>query len=223
MKIIGHAGARGLAPANTIEGFKKAIATHVDAIEFDVRVTKDSVPVLYHDRFVLDPSGKRLLIAEQTLRSLRKYLPDLATLEGALRIMKHGTPLHVEIKPAVVTQPIIATIQQFLDKGWRQEEFYYASFDQRILLAMHYAFPKSRTIVLHEWSRLVATRRARQLGTKYISMNQRVLWRPLIRSLTRRGYRLGAYTVNTTRQAHRFEKAGIYSVVTDFPDRFVKK
>ncbi len=47
--IIGHRGASAVAPENTIAAFKEAIAVGSDGIEFDVRVTRDGVPVVIHD------------------------------------------------------------------------------------------------------------------------------------------------------------------------------
>jgi glycerophosphoryl diester phosphodiesterase len=220
VRIIGHAGARGLAPANTTAAFKKALEHNVDAIEFDVRVTKDNVPILNHDPVLSNASGTRLLIVDHTLAELRKCSPNLATLEGAIRIIDHAVPLHIEIKPGVCSQPIMSIIQQFLDRGWSEQEFSFASFDQRLLLAFHNAFPKCPTIVLDSWSKSRATKRAEQLGTRFIAMNQRWLRKSAIRGMTRRGYLLSAYTVNTPHQARRWEKIGLDGIVTDFPDRF---
>ena len=47
--IIGHRGARGLMPENTIQGFEYILDNDVLAIEFDVLLTKDEVPVITHD------------------------------------------------------------------------------------------------------------------------------------------------------------------------------
>ena len=49
MKIIGHRGARGLAPENTIAGFKRGIEEGSAYIEFDVNLTKDKKVVVIHD------------------------------------------------------------------------------------------------------------------------------------------------------------------------------
>ncbi|MDC0234992.1 glycerophosphodiester phosphodiesterase family protein, partial [Candidatus Marinimicrobia bacterium] len=47
--IQGHRGARGLAPENTLVGFQKAIELGVTTLEFDVGVTKDGIPIIFHD------------------------------------------------------------------------------------------------------------------------------------------------------------------------------
>ncbi|HWA80119.1 MAG TPA: glycerophosphodiester phosphodiesterase family protein [Acetobacteraceae bacterium] len=57
-EIIGHRGARGLFPENTLEGFEAALALGVRRFEIDIAVTADNVPVLYHD-FVLNPDLTR--------------------------------------------------------------------------------------------------------------------------------------------------------------------
>jgi len=52
MSLIGHRGARGLMPENTIEGFKYILDNEIIAIEFDVMLTKDEIPVITHDFFL---------------------------------------------------------------------------------------------------------------------------------------------------------------------------
>ena len=47
--IIGHRGASGLAPENTIASFDLALAQGADAFEFDIRLTADAIPVVFHD------------------------------------------------------------------------------------------------------------------------------------------------------------------------------
>jgi glycerophosphoryl diester phosphodiesterase len=49
MQIIGHRGARGLFPENTLEGFRRTLVLGVDGLEIDVALTADDVPVVTHD------------------------------------------------------------------------------------------------------------------------------------------------------------------------------
>ena len=58
MEIHGHRGARGLLPENTIPAFERAIELGVDALELDVVMTRDGIPVVHHDR-ALDPERTR--------------------------------------------------------------------------------------------------------------------------------------------------------------------
>lgn len=47
--VIGHRGNRAYAPENTIESFAQAVALGADAIEFDIRLSADGIPVVHHD------------------------------------------------------------------------------------------------------------------------------------------------------------------------------
>ncbi len=47
--IIAHRGASALAPENTFAAFRRAMEDKADGIEFDVRLAKDNVPVVFHD------------------------------------------------------------------------------------------------------------------------------------------------------------------------------
>ena len=53
MLIIGHRGAAGLAPENTIDAMAAGIAAGADMLELDVRLTRDGVPVVAHDNRLL--------------------------------------------------------------------------------------------------------------------------------------------------------------------------
>jgi glycerophosphoryl diester phosphodiesterase len=209
MKIVGHRGARGLAPENTIAGLQKALEHKVDAIEFDVRITKDGTPVLHHDR----DSISRLTYSELTAHD-----KDLATLEEALRAVNQKVPVYIEVKPRVDTAPIIKILKK---SGWSDDNLRLASKSQKVLGELNRALPALRIVVVEPWSGLRATWRARQLGTNHIIMNQRWLWWGFIRQISK-NYKLGTYTLNDPKKAARWEKYGLRMVITDYPDRFEK-
>jgi glycerophosphoryl diester phosphodiesterase len=61
--VIGHRGNAARAPENTIVSFDQALALGADALEFDVRVTRDGVPVVIHDESLLRTAGRSELVA----------------------------------------------------------------------------------------------------------------------------------------------------------------
>lgn len=223
MKIVGHRGARGLAPENTVASLQKALHHKVDEIEIDLRVTKDDVVILHHDSFLRDPSGSRLRIRTANYADLKQHKPDLPTFEQALDAVGKNTPLYIEVKPAVPTEPIVNIINTRLKNDWPADNLILASKSQKTLRALHHALPTLTTIVIEPWSGIRATYRARQLGTKYISMNHWFLWSGYIRAVKRSGYYLYAYTLNNPARARRLQGHGLDAVVTDFPDRFQTK
>jgi glycerophosphoryl diester phosphodiesterase len=89
-QIIGHRGAAGLAPENTLAAFKRACEIGVDAVELDVLVSADGELVVHHD-FKLRPeiarsadgswiaSGSQLAVKDLTLAQLKSY--DIGRLQ----------------------------------------------------------------------------------------------------------------------------------------------
>lgn len=80
MLVLAHRGCHGGVPENTREAFAAAAASCVDGIETDVRVSRDGVPVLVHDRVVAGRPVSALTRAEVE-RCLGHEVP---TLEEAL-------------------------------------------------------------------------------------------------------------------------------------------
>lgn len=222
MKIIGHRGARGLAPENTIASFRKALEYNVDGIEFDLHVTKDNIVVVHHDPEVVDPNGDKHVIAKCSYNELKQHKQDMPTFEELLEDIGHKVTLYVEIKPGVRTAPIVKIIKAYLDKGWRPEYFHFLSFSEEILLELRNQLPDIPRMVSEKWSGVRAARRAKRVDTTYILMNQKWLWWGFISMISRSGNHLSTYTLDDPVKARRWAKRGLYAVFTDYPDRFTR-
>ncbi|HEY8164621.1 MAG TPA: glycerophosphodiester phosphodiesterase family protein [Gemmatimonadaceae bacterium] len=70
--VVGHRGNSAHAPENTLESFAQAIALGVDAIEFDVRLSSDAIPVVHHDPDVARTTDGIGLVAGLTAQQLAK-------------------------------------------------------------------------------------------------------------------------------------------------------
>ena len=71
--IIGHRGAKGIAPENSLSGFKKAVELGIDGIELDVHLTKDGKLAVIHDMDLKRLSGLKIPIKQFTFEELKKY------------------------------------------------------------------------------------------------------------------------------------------------------
>ncbi|HWB39413.1 MAG TPA: glycerophosphodiester phosphodiesterase [Candidatus Saccharimonadales bacterium] len=235
MKIIGHRGARGLAPENTLASFDIALEHKVDEIELDVRVTKDHRTALIHDAQLVDIAGNHLVVAQTTFAELAKHKPGLVDLPTALKHIKRKVPVIIEVKPLVATELVIEIVKAFLEHGWKPGDFRFASYDQDVLLALHAALPEVQTIVIENWSSVRARRRMKQLGTNQVSMLDYWLWGFFIRAVSRGGWELNSFPpkknrwwaklflgegTNNPAKARKWAKYGLAGVITDYPDRF---
>lgn len=219
MNIIGHRGARALAPENTMAGLEKAIAHGVDILEVDIRQTKDGVLVLHHDQYITDPSGARTDISESNYALLLRHKSDVIALDMAIRNIAHRCPLIIEAKTGVNPKLLADTILFYRRKGWRSSELSVASFEPNILQAIHDLLPDVPLVMNERWSAVRAMYRAKYFDTKRISMNQAFLWRGVLRYMHHRGYKVSPYTVNNIRRAHSWKRY-VYGIITDRPDLF---
>jgi glycerophosphoryl diester phosphodiesterase len=85
--VHGHRGARAALPENTLEGFRYAIAAGVDAIEMDVAITRDDVPVVSHDPWL--PGGRP--IRALALQEIRRDAPGVPALQEVLALAPAGS------------------------------------------------------------------------------------------------------------------------------------
>jgi glycerophosphoryl diester phosphodiesterase len=219
-KIIGHRGAKGLAQENTLVSLKKALEYGIDEIEFDVRVTKDDVPVLAHDDAIYSLSGKKFSVRGHTLAEINQFTSGISTLQEALEMVDKRVKLLIEVKPRVPVAPIINIVKKMLTNGWHPEDLSFCSFSQRTLLALQKALPQIKKVVNEDYSVLIGMYRARQLGTKHISMAQQYLWSAPVALLKKRGYELYSYTLNNPQKAQRLVRHGLAGIITDHPERY---
>ncbi len=212
MKIIGHRGAKGLAPENTIASVQVALDAGVDEVEIDARVTLDGVVVLYHDHII---SGMNQPIASLNFADLRQ----VTTLEETIRLIDRRVPLVIEVKPHEATAPVVILVKRFLKEGWTPDDFFFASFSQRTLKALYTALPSVPIIVNEPWSGVRATYRARSLNARRLCMNHHYLWFGFVAAISKK-YQLTVYPLNNPAKARRWQRHGLYGVVTDLPQLF---
>ncbi len=116
--VIGHRGAAARFPENTFAAFDYAVGLGVDAIEFDIRITRDGVVVVIHDPTLDRTTGGSGQVAQQSAPDIAevdagaRFSPDggrtlpfagkgiaIPTLEGLIERYP-STPLLIEIKVA---------------------------------------------------------------------------------------------------------------------------
>ncbi len=111
LEIIAHRGFSSIAPENTLAAFELAIARKANSIEFDIQLSADSVPVIFHDSTLDRITGVSGKVREQNLSQLQtlnagKWFSDefsdekIPTLKEALGILKNVDKfLYFDVKP----------------------------------------------------------------------------------------------------------------------------
>jgi len=115
MLIIGHRGAAALAPENTLAALAKGLAC-ADAVEVDVRLTADGVPVVIHDATLERTTNGAGRVGDRTVEELRSLDAGdgerIPTLDEVLALVKGKSLLLVELKEPEAAEPALAAIRE---------------------------------------------------------------------------------------------------------------
>jgi len=215
--IVGHRGAAGLAPENTIKALEKAIEVGADLAEFDVQVTADGVPVVVHDENLERLTGRRINVREirvHELRDIRVQGEPIPTLEELLAKCDARIPLLIEVKHPEDTGRVIDVIRgigglewcsiiSFWDEALRTAR----SLEPRMVTGLIYAKPPGRII------------EARRLGCRIVLPHYRLATIRANALAHRLGLIVVAWTVNDVDTALRLVKSGVDAIATDYPDK----
>ena len=143
--VEGHRGWRAKYPENTLISYRAAIELGVDAIEFDVWLSKDKVPVIMHDANTLRITGQDSVITEQTLAELKKLdagshkgaefagerIPTLRETLELAHSLRPSLRLGVEIKD-FREEAVDKTVAMLKDFGFFDDCWFYC-FNARII------------------------------------------------------------------------------------------
>jgi glycerophosphoryl diester phosphodiesterase len=194
MIIIGHRGAAGLAPENTIASIEAAAAEGVDMVEFDIRVTKDNELILFHDANLLRICGINKNINELSLEEVN----ITATHSG------HPIPGLLEAIEAAGDIPVLIDCK---GKGWAELLFKalkshkgptpaVTSSDTEEMFRFKELRPDIETYISELTRPFDGIYKARLLGFSGISLNFWVLNPLAYRYARRNGLKFMIFTVN---------------------------
>lgn len=192
LEIIGHRGAAGLAPENSLDAIRLALKHKVDMIELDVRM-QAGVPVLSHDP--VSPSGV------------------YCTLKLALREIAGKAGVNLELKEIKTVKSVRRILENY------DGEILFSSFKFNILQEVRKEMPKYDIAILEKWSGVRGVAEASLLKTKRLHMNEKWLWSNFVQSLKSQGYSVYAYTVDDAERAKELRAWGVDGIFTDFPNK----
>jgi glycerophosphoryl diester phosphodiesterase len=235
-KVVAHRGGGTLAPENTLAGLKRGMQAGFRAIEFDVMLARDGMPVLMHDPdFGRTVKGKGGVSQVDGLDLARMdagawFGPDYAGepvplfAEFAQYCKVHGVWMNIEIKPVpgfeaatgtTVARMAAALFADELAAGRLAQAPLLSSFSEEALLAARAAAPQlPRALLLdrltHDWEE-----RARALGAVALHLNRRHVKPDQARAVKAAGFGLFCYTVNDPAQARELLSWGVDAFCTD--------
>lgn len=225
MLVIGHRGAAGHRPENTLASLRHALTLGVDAVEIDVQMLDAALIVLHDDTLERTTNGhghfKAMSLA--ALRALDAGQGErVPLLEEVIALTRGQVGLHVEVKEAGIAAEVVDFMQAATADlpDWRPR-VRLSSFDVATSAVLAEQRGAMGFGLLYEEDFESALARARRLGAQSLHMPLRALNESAVQRAHGQGLAVYVYTVNTSEDIARCRAANVDGVFSDYPDRVI--
>jgi glycerophosphoryl diester phosphodiesterase len=216
---VGHRGAAGHAPENTVAAIEVGIACGVEFVEIDLRRTADGSLVGLHDATVNRTTDGRGRISRLLLQEVQRLDAGsgarIPTLEEVLKTASGRTGLMLELKVGGIAQQTVDTVRRTNFKG----RLLYASFLHEELTHVRAADPAASLMVLFDRLPLPSVSRAMKYTPSHVGIRHSKATLRLVESFHRAHLLVFVYTPNRPADIQRAISLGVDGVISNFPDR----
>jgi len=247
--IIAHRGSSALAPENTFAAFGRAIDDGADGIEFDVRLSKDEIPVVFHDATLRRLAKIENRVADLTVAELNKIdvgswfnrafprkaddkfsaetVPTLAGLFDFLR--GYEGLIYVELKGNDSVIPALTkAVCDLIRQANLLPNIIVKSFKLEVVKIAKQTFPEIRAAALFEPKMLTILRKkkrildeARKCGADEISIHYSLATEKFVRRARENNLPTVIWTADKTVWVKRAMDYGIRAIITNNPPRLL--
>lgn len=227
MLVISHRGAAGLARENSVEALRAGVEAGADILEFDIRLTKDKVPVLVHDFHTLRTHRDASIISRMTLAQLQKRFKtkddEIVTLARVLDEFFGTILLNIEVKGRGSGKVVAGLLRdRYVKKTDDWDNVLISSFKGSELVAVRRISPAANLSLLHGENPFIFIAYHRYLRLTAVGFH-RLYINPFALEIAKRAHLfVYAYTVNRPQSALKLAQKGIDGIVTDRPDIVLK-
>ncbi len=217
MLRIGHRGARAYAPENTLMSFRKALEIGVDAVELDVRKTRDNQLVVIHDADVKRTTNGEGFVSDFTLKEIKGFSAEqgekIPTLEEALDFLDKKVKVFVELKETGIEEQVLSivhmkdleknvVITSFLENALKKVR----ELNNDIETGLIYANHKNPVKV------------ALELKASYLLPLYRFTHTANVQKAHENGLKVVVWTINKPEEVKEYAKKGVDGIASDKPD-----
>lgn len=232
-QIIGHRGCAGYAPENTLEGIHTAADMDVRWVELDVKITKDQIPVLFHDDTLERTTNGNGAVADMAYDDLRQLEAGswfsesfagvlIPTLEEAVDVLlERDLGLNLEIKACPGREKETAEVAlDVLSHIWDDH-------DRLVISSFSHVSLESALDMAEDWHRGLLLPKdfaenwrdiAAHLDVSSLHIAGNDISPEQVAAFLDYGKPLMAYTINDPGQAHILQSLGVRCLCSDEPD-----
>lgn len=229
--VLGHRGAKGHAPENTLVSFEKAIALGATMVELDIHLSKDGELIVMHDADVRRTTNGSGLIADLTLAEIKRldagawFGPEFAgqkvpTLAEVIGLIKGRMLLNIEIKKGAARYDGIAArmVETLLEHDF-VDDVVVSSFEREYLRETRQALDRVQTALLYQKPQENVCQEAVDEGWTAIHPNLKLVDQALVEDAHARCLGVRAWNPNEVELMIPLLDLGVDGIGTDFPER----
>ena len=222
VRVIGHRGAAGLEPENTLRSVRRAILLGVDEVEIDIRVSKDGFPVVIHDETVNRTTDGHGYVKDLTLDEIQKLDAGegehIPTLSEILDLTQGRVILQIELKVPEALKPVMEVVK----RRNAEEDVVITSFIHRLLADAYQINPRVATGAIFSRVQEGAFKRVVGVHAEWVYVNHRNVDAELVREAHDMGLMFGVWTVDQVDDMRRMVELGVDAIGTNRPDVLIR-
>jgi glycerophosphoryl diester phosphodiesterase len=224
MLKIGHRGAKGHEPENTLASFQKAINLHVDGIELDVHLSSDGELMVIHDATIDRTTNGKGAVNKLSLPELKGFLIEnnqqIPSLGEVLDLVNEKGFVNIELKKYETADKTVELIEKYVEeKGWNYSKFLVSSFDWNALQQVTFLNSEIPIGVLTKTDLELALAFAKFIQAKSLHPHFHLLTKENTVRIQEKGFLVFPWTVNEPEDIKKIKSFKVNGIITDFPDR----
>lgn len=221
---IGHRGACGYQPENTLASFQKALDLSVDAIELDVYQCKTREIIVFHDLKVNRTTNGKGYIENKTFNEIRNLDAGngqlIPTLEEVLDLVDNKCIVNIELKGENTANKVADIIDYYIcNRKWNIKNFLVSSFNHVELKRFKDLMPNISIGVLIEAIPVDYSNIALSLNADYINLSMDFINKEFVEHAHNNGLKVLVYTVNDFDDIKKMKNLDVDGIFSNFPDR----
>ncbi len=231
--VIGHRGASGEAPENTLAAFRLALEQGADLIETDVHLTADGFPVAIHDHTVDRTTNGHGLVRQLTLAQIKEldagswFSPQhtaerILTLDELLEWAAGKTPVSIEIKNGPIYYPEIEDrVVDTLRRHDMTQSAIVISFDHGAILRIKQRCPELLAGVLFACTPVAASALALQAEANCLLPHWSNLTQEMVEEAHSNNLAVSPWVIDQRTELEWVLAQSIDAIATNYPGKVI--
>lgn len=249
--IIAHRGASDFAPENTLAAFRRAVEDGAEGVEFDVRLSRDGVPVVIHDATLRRVGQIEGRVADLTAPELQKidvgsWFNKLRTERAESRYSEETVPtlrqvleflrdfrglIYIELKcGGRETKPLVKAVCDEIAASPLLPQIIIKSFRLQVIPETRVLCPELKTAALFAPKIRTLLRRkkylltlAEEFGAEQVSLHYSLVTKKLMEKAAMKNFPVTIWTADNPLWVKRAINLGIGAIITNNPARLLAK